>query len=241
MDYMKRSESDAFYISAGKTGDKLSVTLINERRHSAVIKVISENSIELRAPFGFDARMAREWLEEPTLAARLNKLISSRRDELTLINARAVGGYFYFLGEKLPIHASNSSEFYIADGALFAPSSASKDELADYIFKLYAEEAKKLLPPIVQGFADIKHVTVGRITIRHNRSRWGSCSDGGSLSFTAELMAYPKAVIEYVALHEICHRLHMDHSRDFWAEVAAIMPDYKVRRSALKTRLAPRE
>ena len=70
-------------------------------------------------------------------------------------------------------------------------------------------------------------MTYGRITIRAQRSRWGSCSSKGNLNFNCLLMLTPSEIRDYVVVHELCHRIELNHSAYFWAEVARILPDYK--------------
>ena len=77
-------------------------------------------------------------------------------------------------------------------------------------------------------------VTWGRITIRAQKTRWGSCSAQGNLNFNFLLMLAPAEVREYVVVHELCHRKHMNHSPAFWAEVQKYLPDYATRRKWLK-------
>ena len=78
-------------------------------------------------------------------------------------------------------------------------------------------------------------VTYGKITIRTQKSRWGSCSAQGNLNFNCLLMLAPEEIREYVAVHELCHRMHMNHSPAFWTAVAKALPDYEARRKWLKT------
>ena len=90
-----------------------------------------------------------------------------------------------------------------------------------------AEEALKRIPERVRHFAPLVGVTYGRITIRNQHTRWGSCSSKGNLNFNCLLMLTPDHVIDYVVVHELCHRLEMNHSARFWAQVERVLPNYR--------------
>ena len=83
-------------------------------------------------------------------------------------------------------------------------------------------------------FAALVGVTYGRITIRAQKSRWGSCSGKGNLNFNCLLMLCSEDVRDYVVVHELCHRKELNHSPRFWAEVEKVLPGYKVQRKWLK-------
>ena len=85
--------------------------------------------------------------------------------------------------------------------------------------------------------AELQKLTGGtytKITIRNQKTRWGSCSQTGTLSFNYRLMMAPPAVIDYVIIHELCHITHMNHSKSFWNKVASVMPDYAIHKQWLK-------
>lgn len=106
--------------------------------------------------------------------------------------------------------------------------------LSDRKIKELTEEAKKVIPLRVAYFAEKMAVTYGRITIRNQKTRWGSCSSKGNLNFNCQLMLMPDEVIDYVVVHELCHRVHMNHSGEFWKLVKQVMPDYEERRRLLR-------
>ena len=97
-----------------------------------------------------------------------------------------------------------------------------------------AELAKQVIPVKAAHYANLMQVDYGRITIRNQKTRWGSCSAKGNLNFNCLLMLLPSEIVDYVVVHELCHRKEMNHSPRFWAEVERILPDYKMRRKWLK-------
>ena len=121
-----------------------------------------------------------------------------------------------------------------------AKAQARQQEL-ESVHKLTAEEIRKLakkaktvIPERVAWYAPLVGVSYGRITIRTQRSRWGSCSGKGNLNFNCLLMLTPPEVLDSVVVHELCHRKEMNHSDRFYAEVLRVFPDYRDRERWLK-------
>lgn len=97
------------------------------------------------------------------------------------------------------------------------------------------ERAKSVLAQRTAYYARQVGVTYGRrrITVRDQKTRWGSCSQTGNLNFNFRLILAPLEVLDYVVVHELCHRRQMNHSAQFWQEVAQVLPDYRKRKAWL--------
>lgn len=93
--------------------------------------------------------------------------------------------------------------------------------------KKIKRKARKIIQERVGYWAEKIGVTYGRIAIRLQSSRWGSCAVNGNLNFNCLLVLMPPEVLDSVVVHELCHRRHMNHSKDFYAEIDRVFPDYK--------------
>lgn len=114
----------------------------------------------------------------------------------------------------------------------FAAQSVSPLTSAE--LKSLVQSAKIYIPQRVRYFAQLIGVQPGKITIRSQRTRWGSCSAKGNLNFNCILMLTPQEVIDSVIVHELCHLKEMNHSDRFYREVLRVFPDYRTWHGWLK-------
>lgn len=98
--------------------------------------------------------------------------------------------------------------------------------LGEQELKELSRRAREEIPRRVAYYAPLVGVNYGKITIRCQRTRWGSCSSGGNLSFNCLLMLVPPEVLDSVVVHELCHRKQMNHSAAFYKEVLRVYPAY---------------
>ncbi len=105
----------------------------------------------------------------------------------------------------------------------------SEEELAEL-----KNRARRVFLSRCAYYAPVVGVRYERVSIRSQRSKWGSCSGKGNLNFNCLLLLAPPEVLDYVVVHELCHRLEMNHSPRFWAEVQRVLPDYASARRWLK-------
>ena len=96
------------------------------------------------------------------------------------------------------------------------------------------QQARKRLTERTDYYKTILGVDYKRIRIADQKTRWGSCSSTGTISYNWHLVLLPDAILDYVVVHELCHLRQMNHSKDFWKLVEGILPDYQSRRKWLK-------
>ncbi len=194
------------------TGIPYSYDVIRSRRRSIAIEINREGNIRVRAPYNVGNMQIRRFVEDKSdWIARTLEKIEKNREKLS----RDQGG---------PEYGGNGDNDTGDDGTF---STDRLPPLSDADIRTLAERAKEVIPRKVAYFASIAGVTYGRITIRNQKTRWGSCSTKGNLNFNCLLMQAPEDILDYVIVHELCHRKEMNHSKAFWAEVEHILPDYK--------------
>lgn len=106
--------------------------------------------------------------------------------------------------------------------------------LTDADIKRLAAQMRRVLPEKLDHYSKLLGVTCGRVSVRCQKSKWGSCSAKGNLNFNCLLMLAPEKVMDYVIVHELCHLKHMDHSKEFWAEVESVDPAFKAHQKWLR-------
>lgn len=110
-----------------------------------------------------------------------------------------------------------------------APPSFSADKE-----RAHRECARRLFQERAEWFAKKMGLRFGKIRVSGARRRWGSCSPEGNLSFHWRLVLAPPGILDYVVVHELAHRAHMNHSPRFWAKVAEFYPEFRAARRWLK-------
>lgn len=110
----------------------------------------------------------------------------------------------------------------------------SEQRARDYQKKILTKKAKEYLPYRLEYFAKLYGYNYDKCRLSHANTRWGSCSSNKTISLNIGLMKVPEVLRDYVILHELAHLNHMDHSKEFWTEVATHDKNYKIHEKKLK-------
>lgn len=140
------------------------------------------------------------------------------------------GERFPFLGEDLELVIESRQKHGIDGDSIRLRKSAIKQSCIKQVLKnFYRSRARDYLTDRTDYYAEQMNVKYEKIEIRNQRTRWGSCSTGGTISLNWRLIMAPADVVDYLVVHELAHLSEQNHGRDFWRLVVEYIPEYKQR------------
>ena len=215
-------------------GSQIPILLVrNARARRYVLRLRPDGSARVTVPRGGSIAEARRFAERN--AAWLERALQRHSERPTHPREWVVGTRIHFRGELVEIHAGVNDE---AGGVRLGteaigvkdPAADVRREIEGHLWKLAATE----LPPKVFEFSRAHQLTVRRVTVRNQRSRWGSCSRRGTISLNWRIIQTPVFVRDYLILHELMHLRQMNHSARYWREVESVCPEYNTAERWLK-------
>jgi predicted metal-dependent hydrolase len=205
----------------------------NGRARRYILRVLPDASVRVTIPRHGSRREAEAFLRTRTrwIADRRQEIEDRRRDKRW-----RSGQQVWWRGVvcRIDIQAGTGSHVSVRCGDLAAASTV-RDDYRPVLEPLMRARALEELPERLRALAERHDLDVARVTVRNQRSRWGSCSRDGNIALNWRLMQMPDAVCEYVLLHELMHLRQPNHSARFWAEVEAVCPDYAEARAWLRS------
>ena len=197
--------------------------VVKSKRKTLSLSVCKNGEILVRAPYGVSDNRIAEFVQkhERWIFSRLQKLQNKR--ELNLQNGAAL----VLCGKRYEITEGRAK---LKEGTLSLPAEHRESAL----LKLVKGAMKEWMEDTVSLLAGRYGFTYSKVRISSSRTRWGSCSKKGTLSFSCFLAFVDPALAYYVAVHELCHTRYFNHSKNFWKEVEKILPDWRIRRNGLK-------
>ncbi|MFV0400105.1 MAG: M48 family metallopeptidase [Oscillospiraceae bacterium] len=214
-------------------------TLIRSRRKTISLSFDREGNPVVRCPL----RMAK-YHADAFVEGHADWITKHQSPILERIQKRADfsfadGQLLPFLGREYTIATLERVRKPVISGErILLPSGDSTEREAAFSSFLYAQ-AKEYLPSRVAVFQTEMAVNPGSLRISSARTRWGSCSGKGNISFSRRLLCLPPHLIDYVVVHELAHLLQHNHSPLFYAEVAQVLPDYKQRQREIRAITLP--
>lgn len=208
---------------------------VSRRARSARLRMMPHEGLVVVIPTGFDRREVpalverhREWVERT--AARLDR---HRRPEEPLLDSGIPARLrFGLTGEEWELSCDGSrrrplEDLCSAPYGLVLPADPSDSEAAMAVLHLWLKKrARQVLFPMLGEAARQMGFSFAASSVRLQQSRWGSCSSKGRISLNIKLLFLPPELVRYIIVHELCHTVHMNHSKAFWSLVARHEPGY---------------
>ena len=200
---------------------------------------VKDGLVEVRAPFKMEQKEIDSFILQKK--SWINKKLSLQKSIKKPIRKKFKNKEnFQFLGKnlKLKITISENKKSYIDDKFIYLVLKNNKENFKEKIKEkleiFFRETAKDIFKNKTLDEAKKIRVTPKKIIVRSYKRRWGSCSYKKDISYNWKLIMAPEKIIHYVVIHELCHLIHFNHSRDFWKSVGKILPDYKSSKEWLK-------
>lgn len=232
--------------------ETIQVHIVRSKRKTICMSVNKDGSVTVKAPLRYPSEKEIAGFVEQKAEWILNQRERQQeREDMKLVRRFETDYSFPYLGKECLVEMQSAKKTSISyqDEKIIIKTPAFESLAVDYeapeneekieklqndLKKWYKKQAYAYVSKRVDYYKDIVGVTVTSVSIKSRKSQWGSCDSNGNLTFSWRLvMARPEA-IDYVVIHELCHRNHMDHSRDFWNQVQKFMPDFKAQKQWLE-------
>lgn len=206
--------------------------LVRSKRKTLSLIVETDGTLTVRAPLRMKEADIRQLIEEKK--DWIKRKQARVRKEAVVPRQYVDGETFLYLGKEYPLRLVPNQKPALVIERFFKLTKSVQPQAEPVFEAWYKKQARVILTERVEFYARKHGFKMEKIRISSARTRWGSCSSKGTLSFTWRLVMAPLEIIDYVVVHELCHLEEMNHSKSFWARVEGILPDYKRRRKWLK-------
>ncbi len=211
--------------------------VIKKNRKTIGIKVTDEGEVIVTSPFGISDKIIRNIIKDKEEWI-LDKVRLMKETELLRNKEIKNGSKLRFLGRELEleiIEAENIEEDFQIDNGKIKVFVGLRGIVRDKIDEIYRIEAGKILGERTNIYSKIIGVNPNKIFIKNQKTLWGSCSSRKNINYNYRIIMAPIEIVDYIVVHELCHLIHMNHSKNYWNTVKSILPDYKERRKWLKS------
>jgi predicted metal-dependent hydrolase len=207
--------------------------IIRSKRKTIALIVQRDGALIVRAPLKASGKSIREFVEKNS--AWIQKKQAQVRTAVPPPPKQYIPGEtFLFLGKEVPLEIVKGQKIALELDTHFKLAETALGNAERVFQHWYREQARQILSERARLFAERHNLHYQKIRIGSARTRWGSCSAKGVLSFSWRLILTPLEIVDYVVVHELVHTLVHNHSQRFWKQVEKILPDYGEHRKWLR-------
>ena len=196
--------------------------LIRSKRKTLSLQINSHAELIVRAPNQLSVKKIEQFIDEKS------DWIEKKSNSISLKKPQkphyAEGEKFLYLGEEYPLKINPTQAKGLSfDGKMFSLHAGGKEEFLAW----YKASFKKIALPRLEYYAKNHQLSYNQVRLKTQKTLWGSCSGVNNINLNYLLIGAPISVIDYVIVHELCHSVHKNHSKNFWQLVFSILPNYK--------------
>ena len=218
----------------------MNILITRTRRRKTISIIIKDGKVEVKAPFNLKQKEIDDFILKKEKWIR-NKILLQKSTKKSPKKKFVSGEIFKFLGKdlKLKINIGNIEKTYIKNDCIHLDLENNLENNKEKIKKklefFYRRSSEKILKEKTLIESKKMKLNLKEIKVKSYKSRWGSCSSNGDISYNWKLIMAPEKIIDYVIIHELCHLIHFNHSCNYWREVSKKLPNYKESREWLKS------
>ena len=203
--------------------------LIRSKRKTLSLQINNNAELVVRAPNRLSVNKIEQFIDEKS--NWIKKKSQSSQSNILKKPSYIEGEKFLYLGNEYSLNVDTTHAKGLRfDGQMFSLSTGGKQEFLAW----YKKSFKKIALPRLEYYAKKYHLNYNQVRLKTQKTLWGSCSNTNNINLNYLLIMAPMSVIDYVIVHELCHTIHKNHSKDFWHLVEQIFPNYKADKSWLK-------
>ena len=214
------------------------IHITKERRKHIQLRCCPDFSIEVKAPFRVSEKVIIDFVDSKKQWIEKHMRLYKQSQHMIFPKPLVFGSTLYYLGHpyQLTLMTTSDHRVFLDEDRLVVCFSEVlvQDKLAPFLMDWYKDMAFSIFTERLAYWVDVMNVTVSDLKVKQFKARWGSCSLKKIISLNWILVKAPLDVIDYVIVHECCHLVHFDHSKQFWNLVNDYMPDYKEKKRWLK-------
>ena len=202
--------------------------LIRSSRKTLGLQINNNADLVVRAPKNLSITDIEKFIKDKAnWIKKKQALIKSQQLPETKYQT---GEVFLYLGQYYPLTTKSKIQEICFDGSCFSAATFNRKAFLEF----YKAVFKKIAIPRLKYYAKQNHFDYQKIRLKKQKTIWGSCSANNNINLNYLLIQAPITVIDYVIVHELCHSVHKNHSKEFWQLVGSILPTYKIDKKWLK-------
>lgn len=235
---MKPLKTEVYKLTY-ESGQSIDIERIVTKRRNMAIKVFPDGRVKIYAPSRYPASACATFLESKKEWIKKHNLLGVEKQRRTQKNYQT-GELHLYMGMSFPLdkkwkNGIKKPSVQLEENALVVClPEEGQPAIKEILEKWYRVQAKEVFLARLAHYTAITGLKPNRVTIKAQKTRWGSCSGKKNLNLNWHCIKAPIEIVDYVIVHELCHLVHMNHSTEFWNLVRQMMPDFEWRRKWLK-------